>query len=92
MIQGLWYHQVEAIIGVKLGDADADSYQYEPMAALLSCWETIKKDNHGKHWHDQRKQISTFVLSVEWILGRESLALLLQLSQVMSAKMDEPLS
>ena len=28
MIQGLWYQQVEAIIGVKIGDADTDSYKY----------------------------------------------------------------
>ena len=36
MIQGLWYLQVESIIVVKLGKADADSYKYGPMAALLS--------------------------------------------------------
>ena len=29
MIQGLWDIQVEAIIDVKIGDADADSYKYE---------------------------------------------------------------
>ena len=36
MIQGLWDCQVEAIIDVKLSGADADSYKYEPMAALLA--------------------------------------------------------
>ena len=36
MIQGLWDRQVEAIIDIKLGDADADSYTYKPMAALLT--------------------------------------------------------
>ena len=53
MIQGLWNHQVESIIDVKLSDSDADSYKYEPMAALLARWETIKKDKHCKHCHDQ---------------------------------------
>ena len=43
MIPGLWYRQVNAIIGVKLGDADADTYKYEPMTVLLSRWEKIKK-------------------------------------------------
>ena len=38
MIRGLWDIQVESIIDVKLGDADADSYKYEPMAALLAQW------------------------------------------------------
>ena len=39
MVQDLWDHQVNAIIDVKLGDADADTYKYEPMAALLARWE-----------------------------------------------------
>ena len=55
MILGLWDRQVETIIDVKLGDADADSYEYEPVVALLDRWETIKKDKHGKHFHDQQK-------------------------------------
>ena len=77
MIRVLWYRQVEAIIDVKFGDADADSYKYEPMAALLARWETIKKDKHGKHCHDQQKQFSPFVLSVDGMLGREALVILL---------------
>ena len=36
MVRGLWDCQVNAIIYVKLGDADADSYRYEPMIALLA--------------------------------------------------------
>ena len=36
MVQGLWDLQVDDIIDVKLGDANADSYKYEPMAALLA--------------------------------------------------------
>ena len=42
MIRGLWNSQVESIIDLKLRDADADSCKYEPMAALLAWWETIK--------------------------------------------------
>ena len=49
MIRGLWDKQVEATIDAKLGDADADSYKYEQMVAILARWETIKKDKHGKH-------------------------------------------
>ena len=52
MVQGLWDRQIEAIIDVKIGDADADSYKYEPMASLLARWETIKKDKHSKHCHN----------------------------------------
>ena len=36
MIRGLWDRQTEAIIDVKIGDTDLDSYKYEPMTALLA--------------------------------------------------------
>ena len=49
MIQVLWYRQSDAIIDVKIGDSDADSYKYDPMAVLLAQWETINKDRHIKH-------------------------------------------
>ena len=52
MIQGLWDRQSKAIIDVKIDNADADSYKYEQMAALLDWWETIKKDNHSKSCND----------------------------------------
>ena len=80
MIRGLWDRQVDAIIVVKLVDADADTYKYEPMTSLLARWENIKKDKHGKHCHDQRKHFLPFVLSVDGMLGRESLVVLSQLS------------
>ena len=92
MIQVLWYRQVEAVIDVRLGDADADPYKYEPMVALLARQETIKKYKHGKHCYKQQKHFLPFVLSVDRMLGRESLVELLKLSQVMAAKRAEPLS
>ena len=81
MIRGLCDQQAYAIIYIKIGDADADSYKYEPMVALLAWWETINKQNHVKHCHDQQKYFSTFVLSDYFMLGRESLIVLAQLSQ-----------
>ena len=76
MVQGLWDRQVNAIIDVKLGDADADSYKYEPMTALLAWWEMTKKDKTGKHCHDQWKYFSPFVPTVGGMLGREALVLI----------------
>ena len=55
MIQGLWDYQVDAIIDVKLGDADLDTYKYKIMTSILSRWENTKKDKHGKHCYDQQK-------------------------------------
>ena len=91
MVRGLWDCYVAVIIDVKLGDFDADSYKYKPMTALLTRWETIKKDKHGKHCHYQRKLFSTFVLSVYGILGREALVMLTQFIRVMAKKREEPL-
>ena len=58
MIRGLWGWQVYAIIDVKSGDYDADSYKYDPMVELLDRWENINKDKHGKHCHNRQKNIS----------------------------------
>ena len=91
MIRGLWDRQVNAIIDVRLGDADADTYKYYPMASLMTRWEKIKKDKHSKHCHDQRKHFSSLVLSVDGMLGREYLVVLSQLSRVMEEKREEPL-
>ena len=53
MIRGSWDQQDYAIVDVKLGDADTYSYKYEVMVSLLAWRETINKDKHGKHFHDQ---------------------------------------
>ena len=57
MIQGLWDWQVEATIDIKIGDADADSYNYGPTAVILAWWETSKKDKHGKQCNYRWKKI-----------------------------------
>ena len=44
MIRGLWDRWADAIIDVKLGNTNAYSYKYKPMAELLSWWGEIKKD------------------------------------------------
>ena len=38
MIRGLWDRQFDAIIDVKLVDADANTYKYDPMKSLLARW------------------------------------------------------
>ena len=83
MIRGLWDSQVGAIIDVKLGDADADTYKYDPMTPLLARWENIKKYKDSKHCHDQQKQNSPFVISMDRMLGRKAQVMLSQLIQVM---------
>ena len=79
MIQDLWDRKVDAIIDIKLGDADADTYIHEPIKKLLARWENIKKNKHRKNCNNQWKQFSPFVLSVKKLLGREYLVVISQL-------------
>ena len=51
LIRVLWKIQTGAIIGVRFGDADADTYKYEPMDKLLDCWVNQNMDKHNKHYH-----------------------------------------
>ena len=60
MIQGLWDCQVYDIIGIKLGDADADTCKQEPITKLLTRWEKINEDKDGKQCKNQRKHFSPF--------------------------------
>ena len=38
--------QTDAIINVRFGDSDADTYKYEPMDKLLARWNMENKDNN----------------------------------------------
>ena len=91
LIRGLWESQTDAIIDVRFGDLDADTYKHKPMDKLLARWEKRKKDKHGKHCHEQQRYFSPFVLSVDEMLGKEALVVLASLSRIMAAKMDEPI-
>ena len=68
MIRGLWYFQVDAILDVKLWDANVDTYTYNPMTALLAGWENIKKYKHGRHNNDHQK----FLVAVCSFSGRNA--------------------
>ena len=68
------------MIGVKLDDAAEYTYRFDPMETLLYQWEKMKKDKHGKHYHEQPTYFSLFFLSVDGILGSEALDILANLS------------
>ena len=50
------------------------------MTEFLYRWDTIKNDKYGNHCHDQQKNISRFVISVEFMVGKEALVLITNLS------------
>ena len=61
------------------------------MAALLDRLETIKKDKHGKHCHNQWNFLCPFFIYVDVMLGRNALVVLKKLIWIMAAKMEEPI-
>ena len=92
IILGLCERQTDAIIDIKLGDADAETYRYEPTHKLLYCWGEINKEKYVKNCHKQRKLFYLFTLLLDGVLGREILVVHVNLSRIVSVKMNESLS
>ena len=47
-IRGLWDIQTEAIIDVRFGDSDAETWNPVRMDKLLADWDKTKKDKHAQ--------------------------------------------
>ena len=59
-IWGLLESQTEAIIDIRFGDTDADSWKPFSMDKLLTGLEKLKKDKHGQACYNQRRNIYPF--------------------------------
>ena len=90
-IQGLWEIQTDAIVDIRFGDADAETWKTEGMDKLFPRWEVFNKDKHRKHFHNQQKKYP-FVLLVDGMMVKEVQVVLATFSQLMAAKIDEPIS
>ena len=55
-IQCIWEIQTEAIIDVRFGYADAETWNPVIMDKLLAGYDKINKDKHGQTCYDQRKR------------------------------------
>ena len=86
----LWEIQTDAIIEVRFGDADADTYKYEPMYKLLACWG-IKIRISTLNTATSNGFFPAFFFSVDGILGKEALVILTTFSQLMEEKLEEPI-
>ena len=61
------------------------------MGNLLDLWDKENKYKQVKHCHEKWKN-SPFVLLLNGMLGKEALAVLTNLSQLMAEKLKEPIS
>ena len=80
LIQGLWESQTDAINDIRFGDSENETYKKKPMKPLLVWWDIEKKENQGKHCHEQRETFFPFVLSVDIMLGKDALFMIVNLS------------
>ena len=69
-------------IDVILGNPDRDTHKKEPMRMLLAKWKKVQT---------QETDFSLFVLSVDGTIGKEALVVPANLSQLMEARMEEPI-
>ena len=92
LIWGLWESQTDSNINIRLGDDDTDSYTYEPMDKHLDFGENEHKDKHGNHWHKKWIIFTPFSLSVDGMLRKEALLIILNLSRIMAEKAEEHIS
>ena len=88
----LWESQTVSIIYVIFVDVNTDTYKHEPMGKLLARWYKKNKNKHSKNFHNKWKHFSTFFLSLDGMIEKESLLILTNLSQLMAEKLEEPIS
>ena len=59
------------------------------MKPFLDWCKNNNNENNGKYFHEQRKSSSIFFLSVDGMLGKEALVVLVNLSRIMAVKTEE---
>ena len=92
LIRGLCESQTDAIIDVRFGDADADTYKHKPIDKLVTRREKEKKDKHGKNCHEPRRKFYLFFLSVDFMVDKKALVVFSNLSRLVAEKLREPIS
>ena len=91
IIQDLWESQNDSIIDIILGDPGCDSHKKEPTRTLLDWWEN-KRRTKTASIATSNGIFSPFVLSFDDMLGKEALVVLANLSRLIAAKLEEPIS
>ena len=70
LIRGLWEIQTTAIIDVRFGDADAETYKTKEIDKIFPRWEQMKKYKYGQQCHDQQKLFSLSFLLLDGKMGQ----------------------
>eukprot|EP00957_Ditylum_brightwellii_P010675 808300-Ditylum_brightwellii.AAC.1 len=86
LIRGLWKPQTDAIIDVSITNTDTKSYISRLLKSVLAAQEREKKEKYLQHCLDQRCHFSSFVVSVDSMLGKEATIVLKQISRKLAQK------
>ena len=79
-IQGLWDIQTEAIIDIRFGNTDAETWNPVIIEKLLVGWEKNKKEKYGQACYDQWIYFPLFLLLADGMISKEALVVLTTLS------------
>jgi hypothetical protein len=83
---------MDAIIGVRVVDTDAKSYNSWAPKKVLKLAEKVKKNKYLENCLQQRYAFTPFVISVDGLLGYEAKILLKRLAIHLSEKWMKPYS
>ena len=84
-IRGVWLPQTEALLDIRVTDADAPSYLTRSVGSVLAMAEEEKKRKYVSAVEARRGSFSPFVVTVDGAMGPEAVLFLRCLAEKLSA-------
>ena len=91
-VHGFWQHGRPCIFDIRITDTDARSYRNTDPMKVLATQEKEKKGKYLRACHEQRKDFTPLVYSVDGIAGREAKAAEKRLACHLAQKWRRPYS
>ena len=91
-MHGFWQRGKPCIFDVRLTDTEARSYRNTDSLKVLANQEQEKKDKYLDPLHEQRKDFTPLVYSVDGIAGREARGAEKRLASFLAKKWRRPYS
>ena len=88
-IRGVWQPQTVALFDVRVTDTDAPSHSQRVVSAILSSAEEAKKKKYSEAAALRRASFTSFVVSVDGVLGGEASFFIKHFAQKLAHKWDK---
>jgi hypothetical protein len=89
LVRGLWARGTDCIIDVRITDVDSKTQRSKDPHKVLKVYQREKKKKYLEACLEQRRHFSPFVALTDGLLGKESQALLKQLSALLAEKWEK---